>query len=110
VVNKPFNRNLNDLVEFNSSPRFSLFNGGPVDQEHLYFLHRRPDLIPGGTAIDNRIFMGGDFKKAVAAINNHTLSKNDIMIFVGYCGWDAGELEAEINEGSWTITNDFSFE
>ena len=110
IVNKPFNRKLTDLVEFSSGKPFPLFDGGPVDKEHLYFIHRRPDLIPGGNAVGNNIFMGGDFKQAVACINNHTLSVNDARIFVGYCGWDAGELEAEISEGSWTITRDFNFE
>jgi putative transcriptional regulator len=110
IINKPFNRNLNDLIEFKASSSFPLSNGGPVDKEHLYFIHRRPDVIPGGIAISNNIFMGGDFTHAVAGINNYTLSENDLRIFVGYCGWDAGELEAEINEGSWIITDDFIFE
>jgi putative transcriptional regulator len=109
IVNKPFNRSLNQLVEFNSSPSFPLWDGGPVDKEHLFFIHRRPDLIPGGNEISNSKFMGGDFKHAVSGINNYALSENDLRIFVGYCGWDAGELEAEIKEGSWTFTDEFSF-
>nr|WP_317235940.1 YqgE/AlgH family protein [Niabella hibiscisoli] len=26
-----------------------------------------------------------------------------MKIFIGYCGWDTGELEAEIAEGSWDV-------
>lgn len=105
IVNKPFHRKLNELAEFNSSPPVPLYNGGPVDTEHLFFIHQRPDLIPGGRAIGNNVFMGGDFTTAVNFINNQTLSSKDIRIFVGYCGWDAGELEAEIEEGSWIVEN-----
>lgn len=104
ILNQPFHRNLNELQEFNGSPGFPLYNGGPVDKEHLFFVHKRPDLIEEGMTV-NGIYNGGNFKQAVAAINNHRLTKDDIKIFVGYCGWDAGELEAEIKERSWTIAS-----
>lgn len=102
VINKPFDRQLNELAEFSSSPGFPLYEGGPVDQEHLFFVHRQPELAEGGTAV-NGIYNGGNFKQAVAAINNGRITTADIKIFIGYCGWDGGELEAEIKEGSWII-------
>lgn len=105
VFNKLFERPLNALTEFMSSPAFPLYDGGPVDQEHLFFIHRRSDIIPGGTFIINDIYLGGDFTKAVAQINNGTLTPSAIKIFIGYSGWDAGELEAEIAEGSWKLTD-----
>lgn len=105
VVNKIFERALNELVEFSSSPAFPLYDGGPVDQEHLYFIHRRNDLIPGGTFIIDNVYLGGDFKKAIEHINNATLSSSHVKICIGYCGWDANELEAEIAEGSWIVTD-----
>lgn len=103
MMNKVFERALNELVEFSSSPAFPLYEGGPVDQEHLYFVHRRSDLIPGGTAIIDDIYLGGDFRKALQQINNKNLTSGDIKIFIGYCGWDTGDLEAEIAEGSWEV-------
>ncbi len=103
VVNKLFSRTLNQLEEFKSSLPFPLYSGGPVETEGLFFLHRRPDLIEGGTPIINGIYVGGDFKQAVYHINQHDIQAKDIKLFIGYCGWDAGELEAEIAEGSWEI-------
>ena len=103
VINKTFGRSLHELEEFKHSPYFPLYNGGPVDGEHLFFVHQRPDLIEAGTAIGNGVYVGGNFSQAVTAINNGSLTTNDIKIFVGYCGWDAGELEAEIVEGSWVL-------
>lgn len=101
VVNKRFSRAFNELVEFRNSPPFPLYEGGPVDKEHLYFIHRCNNIIPGGTFIIDNIYLGGDFQKAVAHINNHQLTSRDIKICIGYCGWHTGELEAEIAEGSW---------
>ncbi len=103
VINKAFERSLNELIEFSGSPAFSLYEGGPVDQEHLYFVHRRSDLVPGGEFITDIIYLGGDFQKTIEQINNGSLTSNDIKIFIGYCGWDTGELEAEIAEGSWEV-------
>ena len=101
VYNKIFQQPLNALSEFNHIRNFPLYEGGPVDKEHLFFIHKRNDLITGGEEIGNDLYLGGDFPKAVALINSGKLGENDIKIFIGYCGWDAGELEAEINEGSW---------
>lgn len=101
IVNKIFERPLNELVEFSSSPAFPLYKGGPVDKEHLYFIHQRNDLIPGGTLIAGNMYMGGDFKQAIRHINQKTLTTADIKICIGYCGWDAGDLENEVAEGSW---------
>lgn len=104
LVNRFFGRSLNELEEFKHSSSFPLYEGGPVDQEHLFFLHKRPDLIEDGTVAGNDIFVGGNFKQAVTAINHKSLSTKDIKLFIGYCGWDADELEAEIGEGSWIVT------
>jgi len=101
VVNRLFPRRINELVEFKDSAPFPLYEGGPVDQEHLFFIHQRPDLIKGGDPITDTIHLGGDFKAAMQYINDNTITEKDIRIFIGYCGWDFEELEAEIAEGSW---------
>lgn len=103
VINKRFHRKLNELEGFKHSISFPLYDGGPVDHEHLFFIHQRPDLIKDGTPVSNNIYVGGDFKTAVRLINNHTLTEKDIKIFIGYCGWDKNELEEEIAEGSWEV-------
>ena len=104
VINKQFDRKLNELEEFKHSISFPLNDGGPVDRGHLFFIHQRPDLIKEGVLIHKNIYLGGDFKTAVQLINDRTITQKDIKIFIGYCGWDANELEAEIAEGSWEVS------
>jgi putative transcriptional regulator len=103
VTNKPFEKSLNDLIEFNKVKPFPLMDGGPVDRDHLFVLHKRPDLIEGGEKISNGLYLGGNMEQVTEAINNGLANQQEIQLFIGYCGWDEGELEAEIEEGSWTI-------
>ena len=103
VISRPFNRCLNELEEFKHSIDMPLYEGGPVDQEHIFFLHMRPDLIEKGSRIASGIYLGGDFNQVLECLNNATLGPDHIKLFIGYCGWNKDELEAEIKEGSWEI-------
>jgi len=106
IVNRLFPRRFNELQEFSGSIPFLLYEGGPVDEEHLFFIHRRPDIITGGSIVTGNIYVGGDFKQAVKCLDNGIITNKDIKLLVGYCGWDKDELEAEIAEGSWIILDD----
>ena len=103
VTNKPLNKSLDELIEFNNSKPFPLMDGGPVDRDHLFVLHKRPDLIEGGELKTDGLYLGGNMEQVIKAINNMNVNQEEIQLFIGYCGWDLGELEAEIEEGSWII-------
>jgi putative transcriptional regulator len=102
IINKLFGRKLNDLEEFKHAAAIDLYNGGPVDAQHIYFIHKKPAFLQG-TPVNASIFFGGDFNKAVELLSTGKLSGDEVKIFVGYCGWDAEELESEIEEGSWVV-------
>ena len=104
VTNKSFGKSLHELIEFMHCKPFPLMDGGPVDRDHLLVLHKRPDIIDGGKEIPSGLYFGGNMEQVVDAINTKAAGKEEIQIFIGYCGWDAGELEAELEEGSWTLS------
>ena len=103
VTNKSFEKSLNELIQFNHSKPYPLLDGGPVDRDHLFVLHKRPDLIDGGEQMPNGLYLGGNMEQVIEAINTRAANKHEIQLFIGYCGWDEGELEAEMEEGSWTL-------
>lgn len=105
IINRPFEKSLNDLIEFNHCKPFPLMDGGPVDRDHLYVLHKRPDLIDGGKPVSNGYYLGGNMNQVVEAINTKAVHEDEIQLFIGYCGWDPGELKAEVEEGSWVVSN-----
>lgn len=104
ITNKSFGKSLHELIEFNYAKPYALMDGGPVDRDHLFVLHKRPDLIKEGEQITNELYFGGKMEQVIEAINNKDINEDEIHIFIGYCGWDLGELEAEIEEGSWILS------
>ena len=45
ILNKPLDYSVNDLVP-EVDATFTIYNGGPVEQDNLYFIHNIPELIP----------------------------------------------------------------
>lgn len=104
ILNKPLDYSINDLLpEIEAS--FKIYNGGPVEQDNLYFIHTIPELITDSIEISNGIFWGGDFELTKSLINDGKISKENIRFFLGYTGWDANQLGDELQANSWIITS-----
>ncbi len=106
IINKPANYYLKDF--FKDVPTgFQLWSGGPVEQKHLFIIHRSPDLLPNSIIFDSqkKLCLGGDFNKIKIFLDNKTLTQEDIRFFIGYSGWGIGQLEQEIKEKAWFVTN-----
>lgn len=102
IINKPLTHTINDLIpEINAS--FIIYNGGPVEQDNLYFIHNVPHLIPDSIEISNGIYWGGDFEITKNLINEGIILKENIRFFLGYTGWETDQLEYELEENSWII-------
>lgn len=107
ILNKPLNYSMTDLVEEIQVP-FPVFNGGPVEQDNLYFIHKVPHLITNSVEISDGIYWGGDFEITVSLINQHKISQNDIRFFLGYSGWASLQLDQELLSKSWiVVSNDY---
>lgn len=102
IINKPLSYSINDLVP-EIEATFMIYNGGPVEQDNLYFIHNVPDLIPDSVEISNGIYWGGDFEITKKLINEGIIKKDNIRFFLGYTGWETDQLEYELEENSWII-------
>lgn len=100
ILNKPLKYTLRDLIpEINAD--FTIYNGGPVEQENLYFIHNIPEIITNSIEISNGIYWGGNFEMTKILINSGLVKKDNIRFFLGYTGWDVNQLEEEIESNSW---------
>ncbi|MFN3753554.1 YqgE/AlgH family protein [Flavobacterium sp.] len=103
ILNKPLKYNIKDLIP-EIDAKFRIYNGGPVEQDNLYFIHNVPHLIPNSIEISNGIFWGGDFELTKDLINKGLVKKKNIRFFLGYTGWDSEQLETEMQSSSWILT------
>ncbi|WP_295336586.1 YqgE/AlgH family protein [Flavobacterium sp.] len=103
ILNKPLKYTIKDLIP-EIEAKFKIYNGGPVEQDNLYFIHNVPDLIPNSIEISNGIFWGGNFELTKDLINQGLIKKKNIRFFLGYTGWDSEQLENEMQSNSWILS------
>ncbi|MBS7787482.1 YqgE/AlgH family protein [Flavobacterium sp. CYK-55] len=103
IINKPLKYTINDLVP-DVEANFKIYNGGPVEQDNLYFIHNIPDLITDSVEISNGIFWGGNFELTKDLINTGKIKKDNIRFFLGYTGWSPQQLEQEMKSNSWILS------
>lgn len=102
VLNRATSFTLGDLLSGTETPQLPVWQGGPVALDTLHMLHRCPQLL-GGTEIAPGIFWGGSYDHLQEAISNDTCNAADIRLFLGYSGWSPGQLDKELEEGSWLV-------
>lgn len=82
-----------------------VFVGGPVHRERLYYLHTFGDEIPDSVEVMPGLYVGGDFERVKEIINMGATVEGNIRFFVGYSGWEKGQLRAELDKGDWAVAS-----
>lgn len=94
------------LEEFGEQISSRVFHGGPVGRDQLFYIHQLPPtVLEGSLQILPNLFWGGDFKKLAELIKDQVIPTSSVKFFIGYSGWAPGQLEKEISNNYWVITN-----
>lgn len=107
VLNRPSVNNIADLLPEIDNSSFTIFEGGPVQNDTLHMIHRMPEIM-GGLEITPGIFWGGSYTDLSRIIEEKTFSPELIRLFIGYSGWEKGQLEEELKEGSWLVAESYN--
>jgi putative transcriptional regulator len=102
VLNKPSILKVSEVMEDMLSIENLVYVGGPVQQDTLHFIHRNISIANAVEIVAN-IYWGGDFENLTTLCDTKQISSADIRFFLGYSGWGAGQLEAELEQDSWIV-------
>lgn len=105
ILNKEIDFEIQEI--FPDFPEFEakVFLGGPVATDSIYYIHKLGDKLPGSINVLGDLFWGGDFDALKAQITAGLIQPDEIHFFLGYSGWDAGQLDDELKEDSWLVTD-----
>jgi putative transcriptional regulator len=104
IINKPLSVKFTDLVEDFPAIDVPAYYGGPVSTNTIHYIHNVGRLLDGSTEIGPGVFWGGEFEKLKFLISHELVKAENIRFFVGYSGWSPGQLEEELDSGSWIIS------
>ena len=87
-----------DDIELNNSKH--ILNGGPVDINKLFVIHDLADEKES-LCVKN----GLSLTSSIEVLKNIGKGKftDKYRLALGYCGWDAGQLDYEVLKNSWLI-------
>lgn len=105
VLNRQYKNTLDELIPELDGYPLPVYYGGPVGENGIHFLHQYPDEIPGGQEVMKGVYFGGDFEALVNLIKSPGFDASKLRVFIGYSGWDAGQLEEEMTEKTWLTVN-----
>ncbi len=104
VINKPLDLELGDVfaelgIDAACRTKLPVFRGGPVSQEQGFILYRGKEALGQSLKVAPNTFLttSKDMLDDMA-VGGGPL---DIVVCLGYAGWDAGQLEEEVAGNSW---------
>ncbi len=101
VLNRSAESTVGDAVSANlptSLKDLPLFLGGPVQPNALSYLYSDPSLESGN--VMPHLSVGHALDELTELGENPSLTRR-LMVFAGYAGWDAGQLDDELRRNAW---------
>ncbi len=106
VLNKPVTVPLNELVKDLDNFRAPVSMGGPMEHNRMFYVHRlNQKILPNVMYVMHDVFFGGNFKDLVKIIKDGLLLPEQIKFFLGYAGWKSGQLENELKNNYWLVSD-----
>lgn len=104
VLNKKIDFPVSEIIGNFPDFESEVYIGGPVSTDSIYFIHSLGDQIPGSIHVKDNLYWGGDFDEVKKMIEGGLIEPGQIRFFLGYSGWDSGQLEEELKENSWLVS------
>jgi putative transcriptional regulator len=105
IINKASNVHVYEVMD-NPEVKINkrIYYGGPESVETVSYLHNLPS-IPEADYFGNGIYYGGDPMSIEELIRKDSMDFRRIKFFVGYVEWTSGQLEFEIANNKWWVSD-----
>ncbi len=103
VVNRPTAMSVSEAlpqVPILEGQQHVLFSGGPVQMNQVMILYRVDQFPENSHHVFDGICLGGD-AQLVDRILTASAGRDAFRAYLGYSGWGPGQLESEMQTGSW---------
>ena len=104
MLNRPIDAVLGNVLPELAHFEAQLYYGGPCRTETMHYLHRYGKLIDDCVNLGNGVFWGGHFEQIKSYILSGDIIPEGIRFFIGFAGWDGQQLNEELKEHSWFVT------
>lgn len=103
IINKPVEARLKDIIKGFPAYNLPVYLGGPVKTDSIFFIHTRDD-IEQSLPIMEGLYWGGDLDAIRELLKDKVMMPREIRFFIGYSGWSPDQLDREIREKSWVLS------
>lgn len=106
VLNHPTGHTLDEFIDgVISGTNVEVYCGGPIGEDRLVVMHTLGnEIFPGAKEFYHGLYLGGDFDAAIDYVNHGGCLDGMVRFFIGYSGWEASQLQREIDENTWAVT------
>ncbi|MFD2036057.1 YqgE/AlgH family protein [Belliella marina] len=105
VLNKLSILKLGELIDDLSFLDCDVYVGGPVEQNTLHFIYYGDKILEDSIKVGDQLWWGGNFVQLVSKLRLSEIDLDKIRFFIGYSGWSEGQLENEIEEKTWIVSD-----
>ena len=105
IINKRLNASVSQIVDAFPDFDATVYLGGPVSEDQLFFIHTLGNLIPDSSPIIDGLYWGGEVETLKTLIATGIANEENTRFYLGYAGWDAGQLVDELVRNSWAVSN-----
>lgn len=103
VLNKLSIFKLDELLDGCELRDKEVYVGGPVEQNTLHFIYQGEQLLADSISVGKNLWWGGDFAELMEKHRLGMINTADFRFFIGYSGWEQGQLKEELTENTWIV-------
>ena len=103
IFNKRLTIPFNEIVQGFPEFKADVYLGGPVETDRLFFIHTIGEMIPDSYKISEGLYWSGNVNALKAMIKMDLIKPHEVRFYVGYAGWEGGQLRNELKANTWLV-------